>query len=218
MGKLATKNSTGFRVGTAGNTPKAVGWVKEEYGVDIGKMGHYTKDELRALGEYAKDMKLQAEWAREALKHIEQIIQYRNEINKLRMEALNKGIEGKEEVDKYVLSAILKTHGHEAHIKKIFQDMRQGMALIDAKSHSSLSLGQQSFQEKIREIAAKHQHASRAIRDAGQAAIGDLGRNERMARMQAKKRKDLLSYIRADDYDPTRSAGGRRNWFSGWFA
>ena len=217
MAPIATTNSKTYRVGSQGNTSRAVGLIKDEYGVDIARLGHMSKEEVRRLGMAAKDAKQQAEFAKVALSHIENIVQHRNEINRLRGEAIDKGLKGKESVDKYVLDAMLKTHGHEAHIKEIFQKMNHGMGLIDAKSDSQLRLGENAFQNKLRELSAGHNSQLQGQREQSRMAIGSIADGQRLQKAEQRKRKGLLEFIRADDYQPNGS-GGRGGWFGNWFS
>jgi len=199
-----------YRVGVVGGSNRAVGWVREEFGVDVSRFGNLTPGEVHALGVKAAELKKQAEYAKYALKHLAEIAKYKALIEQFRVEAIQKGLAAKEEIDGYVYQSIMSAAKHDAHLRRILQKTQGDLKVVAAQNRSDLELEQNSFQNRLRVIWANHQQKMGTQAVSYRQQIGEIRNREFEARRAAEEREYL-------DGKQGRTAAGFLGGFASWF-
>lgn len=188
-----------YRVGNVDNTSQAAHWVREEFGVDANLLGHLTPQIVRQMSLDSKEMQKQIQLAKVFCKEAKSIMSGKVKIEKLRKELLEHGLASKEEVDEVVKQMILLTEKHKGHIAKMLQELSQGKALIHARVNSDLSLSKSAFQNKLRELRARHNAKSKDQQDDHGEALQNITRDRQLAKENRLNARRFTDYITGID-------------------
>jgi phage baseplate assembly protein W len=193
-----------FRVGKT----NGAGHVAREFGYNPGDYGNLTPELVHDAARTAKFLALQKQLATAMNRHVEKIRTNKVEIERLTLEAVEKGLTAKEDIDKYVAKAIVAGAKHDSHIATLEHKLQQELSLVKVQCASNQTLANMDFRQRLLLIKANHQAK-------GQIQIHSFAQN--LKAIQASPQQDLAmqhkrsafnAYINAKDYDPIPAVSG----------
>lgn len=213
----------GFRVAKT----SGIAHVDAEFGSKIAKFGALTPEDVHEAAREAKILNLQRQLAAAMVKHLEKIYQNKVEIERLTLEAMERGLEAKEEIDKYVQQAIIASAKHDAHIQKLDHQLKQELQLVQGQMLSDKALSTANFQQRLQLLRANHQAKSQIALHGFQQRLKEIQASPALAIAAGQRRTAFSNYINAKDYDPihanfgsqpspgTQASGGRGGFLHG---
>lgn len=177
--------------------------VASEFGHDLSQMGNLTPEQVHEAARQAKILNLQRQLAAAYANHLAKIYQNKAEIERITLEAMEKGLEAKEEIDKYVQQAIIASAKHEAHIQKLDHQLKQELQMVQGQLLSDKALATASFQQRLQLLRANHQAKSQIALHGFQQRMREIQASPALAIAANQKRTAFTAYINAKDYDPT---------------
>ena len=193
-----------FRVGKTGG----IQHVASEFGHDLSRFGNLTPEQVHEAARQAKILNLQRQLAAAMVKHLEKIYQNKAEIERLTLEAMEKGLEAKEQIDKYVQQAIIASAKHDAHIQKLDHQLKQELQMVQGQLLSDKALTTASFQQRLQLLRANHQAKSQIALHGFQQRLKEIQASPAIAIAANQRKAAFTAYINAKDYDPTPNFGG----------
>lgn len=190
---------------------KHIGRIAQEFKVDPRQFGNLSAGQVREFSKHAEDMKMQAEFAKVALKALTQIAKYKVQIEAYRREAIELGLSAVEEIDKHILACVLRDGKHDQHLKLLLQEKFQELAKIDAKGRSDSEISRTKFQQSLIELRTRH----RVSLQNAKRSHGDALRGINLGQARAERERQLRRYINAEDYTPSGRRAGGGGMFSG---
>jgi hypothetical protein len=91
-----------------------VGHVSREFGYDLSQYGNLTPELVHDAARTAKVLEFQKQLATALNRHLDKIYANKAEIERLTLEATEKGLTDKAEIDKYVVKAIVAGAKHDS--------------------------------------------------------------------------------------------------------
>lgn len=182
--------------------------VDKEFGSNIAQFGNLTPEQVHEAARQAKILNLQRQLAAAMVKHLEKIYQNKAEIERLTLEAMERGLEAKEEIDKYVQQAIIASAKHEAHIQKLDHQLRQELQMVQGQLLSDKALAQASFQQRLQLLRANHQAKSQIALHGFQQRLKEIQVSPALAMAANQRRNAFTAYINAKDIDPIPASFG----------
>ncbi len=176
--------------------------VDKEFGSNIAQFGSLTPEQVHEAARQAKILNLQRQLAAAMVKHLEKIYANKAEIERLTLEAMEKGLEAKEEIDKYVQQAIVASAKHEAHIQKLDHQLKQELQMVQGQLLSDKALSTASFQQRLQLLRANHQAKSQIALHGFQQRLQEIQASPAQAIAANQRRTQFTNYINAKDYDP----------------
>ena len=176
--------------------------VASEFGHDLSQMGNLTPEQVHEAARQAKILNLQRQLAAAMVKHLEKIYQNKAEIERLTLEAMERGLEVKEEIDKYVQQAIVASAKHEAHIQKLDHQLRQELQMVQGQLLSDKALATANFQQRLQLLRANHQAKSQIALHGFQQRLQEIQASPALAIAANQRKAAFTNYINAKDYDP----------------
>lgn len=207
MGKLsksASGHSLNFVVGTKERGPNLSKKINGYFGCDPNQIGHLTPEMVRTANQTANALKQQRMLAKEFVKALEKIIEYKTEIEKLRLDAQKAGRKGVEEIESYVADAILEAHGHEHKVREIMQKLAHGKGVLDAEHVNTRRYENQSYSDRLRVLNARHKQRMGQQREKTAANLSEISTNGDRKKRELQQQRDFKRYIAGGD------AGGFR--------
>ena len=187
-----------FRVGQTGG----IKHVADEFGHDLSQMGNLTPEKVHEAARQAKILNLQRQLAAAYANHLAKIYQNKAEIERITLEAMEKGLEAKEEIDKYVQQAIIASAKHEAHIQKLDHQLKQELQMVQGQLLSDKALATANFQQRLQLLRANHQAKSQIAMHGFQQRLKEIQASPALAIASGQRRTAFSNYINAKDYDP----------------
>ena len=92
--------------------------------------GNLTPELVHDAARTAKFLDLQKQLATAMNRHVEKIRANKVEIERLTLEAVEKGLTAKEDIDKYVAKAIVAGAKHDSHIATLEHKLQQELSLV----------------------------------------------------------------------------------------
>jgi hypothetical protein len=191
--------------------------VDKEFNSNITQFGNLTPEQVHEAARQAKILNLQRQLAAAMVKHLEKIYQNKAEIERLTLEAMERGLEAKEEIDKYVQQAIIASAKHDAHIQKLNHQLKQELVVVQGQLLSDKALATASFQQRLQLLRANHQAKSQIALYGFQQRLKEIQASPALAIAATQRRNAFIAYINAKDYDPIpanfgsqSSPGGQR--------
>lgn len=193
-----------FRVGQTGG----IQHVAKEFGHDLSQIGNLTPEQVHEAARQAKILNLQRQLAAAYANHLAKIYQNKAEIERITLEAMERGLEAKEEIDKYVQQAIISSAKHEAHIQKLDHQLKQELQMVQGQLLSDKALATASFQQRLQLLRANHQAKSQIGLHGFQQRLKEIQASPAVAIAANQRRTAFKAYINAKDYDPIPSKFG----------
>ena len=200
--------------------------VASEFGYHPGNHGRLTAEMVNHQARQAKALAHQKTLAAAMNKHLAKTFTNKAEIEKLTLEAIEKGLESKEQIDKYVVEAVVAGAKHNTHLQKLAQQVQQDLQLVNAEMLSSKAIASQSFQQRLQLLAAGHQAKQVIQISAFQAKLKEIQASPLQAIQMQQQKTRFNDYINAKDFDPEQGVrantqgdkgmlGNIRNFFAG---
>jgi hypothetical protein len=193
-----------FRVGKTSGAAH----VAREFGYSPAQFGNLTPEQVHDAARTAKVLELQKQLAQAMVRHLEKIYKNKVEIERLTLEAIEKGLTAKAEIDKYVQQAVIAGAKHDAHIQKLEHQLQQELNLVKGQLLSDKALATQSFQQRLLLIRANHQARGQVQTHGFQQRLKEIQASPQQAIAMQNKRQALNAYINAKDFDPIPALPG----------
>lgn len=193
-----------FRVGKT----SGVAHVAREFGYNPGQYGNLTPELVHDAARVAKVLDLQKQLAPAMNRHLEKIYANKVEIERLTLEATEKGLTAKAEIDKYVQTAVIAGAKHEAHIQKLDHKLQQELQLVQGQLLSDKALATMSFQQRLLLIRANHQAKGQIQQNSFAQNLKAIQASPQQAIAMQQKRSAFNAYINAKDFDPIPATAG----------
>ncbi|MFB2983890.1 hypothetical protein [Microseira sp. BLCC-F43] len=201
-----------------------VAHVDKEFGSNVAQFGNLTPEQVHEAARQAKILNLQRQLGAAMVKHLEKIYQNKAEIERLTLEAMERGLEAKEEIDKYVQQAIVASAKHNAHIQRLNHQMKQELQMMQGQLLSDKALATASFQQRLHLLRANHQAKSQIALHGFQQRLKEIQASPALAIAANQRQTAFTAYINTKDYDPIlanfssqRFPGGQQSLGGGGF-
>jgi hypothetical protein len=185
-----------------------VGHVSREFGYDLSQYGNLTPELVHDAARTAKVLELQKQLATALNRHLDKIYANKAEIERLTLEATEKGLTAKAEIDKYVVKAIVAGAKHEQHIVNLEQKLQHELGLIKVQSASTQTLQNADFRQRLLLIKASHQAKGQIQQNGFQQSLKAIQASPQQAIAMQAKRANFSNYINAKDFDPIPAVSG----------
>lgn len=176
-------------------------------------VGNLDPAAMRAINIKKANALLQKEWAAEWLKAVKTIEACRAEIEKISSEIEKTHFETEQEVDEYVLKALLAKAEYEAHFKEWMARKNQAMSYISGNGDSEIQVVASEFSDRIRIRSAKTAKRIAASKEKADAEIEGLAfrpdRSQAIAAANAKKQ--LALFMSGADMEVVNAIGASTN-------
>ena len=187
--------------------------VAREFGYDPAQYGNLTPEIVHDAARMAKVLDLQKQLATAMNRHLDKIYSNKAEIERLTLEAIEKGVTAKAEIDKYVSKAIVAGAKHESHIATLQHKLQQELSLVQVQGASTQTLANADFRQRLLLIKANHQAKGQIQQNGFQQSLKAIQASPQQAIAMQQKRAAFNAYINAKDFDPippvpSGSAGG----------
>ena len=202
-----------YRVGKG---TELMGWIREEFGFDIGKMGTHSKEDARKSSQQLVAMQRQFKIEQTIAKNWEAMMALKVEIENLRLKLIQEGKKNKEQIDKAVKDAIIESAKHKGFLKEILQLTQHGVGLAGAESASNMQVAQVDYRSRlqmvqarrntrIREIQTKSNTDIRTLQQASGERIDSIRKAPGIAQRVRRDEQKFSDYIAGKD---TKGLGG----------
>lgn len=141
-----------YRVGKG---TELLGWIRDEFGFDIGRMGTHSKEDARKSSQQLVAMQRQLKIEQTIAKNWEAMMALKVEIENLRLKLIQEGKKNKEQIDKAVKDAIIESAKHKGFLKEILQMTQHGVGLAGAETAASMQVNQVNYQARLQMVRAK---------------------------------------------------------------
>lgn len=179
-----------------------VAHVDKEFCTNVAQIGNLTPEKVHEAARQAKILNLQRQLAAAYANHLAKIYQNKAEIERITLEAMEKGLEAKEEIDKYVQQAIIASAKHEAHIQKLDHQLKQELQMVQGQLLSDKALATANFQQRLQLLRANHQAKSQIAMHGFQQRLKEIQASPALAIAANQRKAAFTNYINAKDYDP----------------
>lgn len=193
-----------FRVGKTSGAAH----VAREFGYNPGQYGNLTPELVHDAARVAKVLDLQKQLAKAMNRHLEKIYANKVEIERLTLEAIEKGLNAKAEIDKYVQAAVIAGAKHDAHIQKLQHQLQQELNLVQGQLLSDKALATMSFQQRLQLIRANHQAKGQIQQNSFAQNLKAIQASPQRAIAMQNSRSAFNNYINAKDFDPIPAISG----------
>lgn len=185
-----------------------VGHVSREFGYDLSQYGNLTPELVHDAARTAKVLELQKQLATALNRHLDKIYANKAEIERLTLEATEKGLTAKAEIDKYVVKAIVAGAKHESHIATLEQKLQNELNLVKVQGASTQTLQNADFRQRLLLIKANHQAKGQIQVNGFQQSLKAIQASPQQAIAMQAKRSAFNAYINAKDFDPIPVTAG----------
>lgn len=179
-----------------------VAHVDKEFCTNVAQIGNLTPEMVHEAARQVKILNLRRQLAAAYANHLAKIYQNKAEIERITLEAMEKGLEAKEEIDKYVQQAIIASAKHEAHIQKLDHQLRQELQMVQGQLLSDKALSMANFQQRLQLLRANHQAKSQIALHGFQQRLKEIQASPAIAIAANQRRTAFHNYINAKDFDP----------------
>lgn len=198
-----------FRVGKTSGASH----VAREFGYNPGQYGNLTPEIVHDAARQAKVLDLQKQLATAMNRHLDKIYANKVEIERLTLEAVEKGLTAKADIDKYVVKAIVAGAKHDQHIANLEQKLQHELGLVKVQGASTQTLQNADFRQRLLLIKANHQAKGQIQQNGFQQSLKAIQASPQQAIAMQAKRANFNAYINAKDFDPipataSNSGGG----------
>ena len=187
-----------FRVGKTNGATH----VAREFGYNPGDYGNLTPELVHDAARTAKVLDLQKQLATALNRHLDKIYANKAEIERLTLEATEKGLTAKAEIDKYVVKAIVAGAKHESHIATLEQKLQHELNLVKVQGASNQTLANADFRQRLLLIKANHQAKGQIQVNGFQQSLKAIQASPQQDLAMQHSRSAFNAYINAKDFDP----------------
>jgi hypothetical protein len=185
-----------------------VGHVSREFGYDLSQYGNLTPELVHDAARTAKVLELQKQLATALNRHLDKIYANKAEIERLTLEATEKGLTAKAEIDKYVVKAIVAGAKHDSHIANLEQKLQHELNLVKVQGASNQTLANADFRQRLLLIKANHQAKGQIQVNGFQQSLKAIQASPQQAIAMQQRRANFNAYINARDFDPISATAG----------
>jgi hypothetical protein len=185
-----------------------VGHVSREFGYDLSQYGNLTPELVHDAARTAKVLELQKQLATALNRHLDKIYANKAEIERLTLEATEKGLTAKAEIDKYVVKAIVAGAKHDSHIANLEQKLQHELNLVKVQGASNQTLANADFRQRLLLIKANHQAKGQIQVNGFQQSLKAIQASPQQAIAMQQRRANFNAYINARDFDPIPATAG----------
>lgn len=193
-----------FRVGKTSGAPH----VAREFGYNPGQYGNLTPEIVHDAARMGKVLDLQKQLATAMNRHLDKIYSNKAEIERLTLEAIEKGLTAKAEIDKYVSKAIVAGAKHDSHIATLEHKLQQELSLVKVQGASAVTLANADFRQRLLLIKASHTAKGQIQQNGFQQSLKAIQASPQQAIAMQQKRSAFNNYINAKDFDPIPAVSG----------
>ncbi|MEG4446689.1 hypothetical protein QUB49_33870 [Microcoleus sp. AT9_B4] len=193
-----------FRVGKTSGASH----VAREFGYNPGQYGNLTPEIVHDAARQAKVLDLQKQLATAMNRHLDKIYANKVEIERLTLEAVEKGLTAKADIDKYVVKAIVAGAKHDQHIANLEQKLQHELGLVKVQGASTQTLQNADFRQRLLLIKANHQAKGQIQQNGFQQSLKAIQASPQQAIAMQAKRTAFNAYINAKDFDPIPAVAG----------
>lgn len=193
-----------FRVGKTSGASH----VAREFGYNPGQYGNLTPEIVHDAARQAKVLDLQKQLATAMNRHLDKIYANKVEIERLTLEAVEKGLTAKADIDKYVVKAIVAGAKHDQHIANLEQKLQHELGLVKVQGASTQTLQNADFRQRLLLIKANHQAKGQIQQNGFQQSLKAIQASPQQAIAMQAKRTAFNAYINAKDFDPIPATAG----------
>lgn len=212
-GKTSAKGS--------GKSSAIVDLEKEDYSTGValkvkvtneqyGGIGNLSPAKVRAINIKAANMKLQREWGKEYLNAVNEIEDGRVELEKINADIEKKHFDSEEQIDEYVLGALLAKAEYDAHFREWTARKAKATKFVNGNADEEIRIVTQEFADRIRLRKVKSDKRIEASKQKTDAEIAQLGKDKdnSAAVLAAQKKASLKAFMRGDPMDAVNAIGG----------
>lgn len=185
-----------------------VGHVSREFGYDLSQYGNLTPELVHDAARTAKVLELQKQLATALNRHLDKIYANKAEIERLTLEATEKGLTAKAEIDKYVVKAIVAGAKHDSHIANLEQKLQHELNLVKVQGASNQTLANADFRQRLLLIKANHQAKGQIQVNGFQQSLKAIQASPQQDLAMQQRRANFNAYINARDFDPISATAG----------
>lgn len=185
-----------YRVGKG---TELLGWIRDEFGFDIGRMGTHSKEDARKSSQQLVAMQRQLKIEQTIAKNWEAMMALKVEIENLRLKLIQEGKKNKEQIDKAVKDAIIESAKHKGFLKEILQMTQHGVGLAGAETAASMQVNQVNYQARLQMVRAKRNAGIRESQVKSATDIKTLNQSSRERVQSIQEAPGIAERVRRED-------------------
>lgn len=192
------------------NYSMGVTWKVGVTNPQYAQVGNLDPAQVRAINIKKANAILQEKWANEWLQAVKQLESSRAAIEKIRADIEKLHFKTEQEIDEYILGALLAKEEYDAHFREWTARKNEATKYINGGADEEIRVVAAAFADRIRLRKTKSDQKIKNFTEKTNAEIAEVGKNRdnTNAVAAAQEKARMKAFMRGDDMDLVEAIGG----------